>query len=222
MVQFPSTQWSLIARSGETPSARHAAFSELARAYRSAILKFFSAQLGPHDAEDATQTFLVASYEHAWWSRADATVGTFRGFLLMLLRRHLGRVREDGQGVSDNAAAEAIVDHAPAAERQFDTRFAVVLTSRAIDSLRARYRERGRGQLLEQMLPLLSSRPEHGQLQIIAETLQMPANGLTVELKRLRRRLREQLRDELRDLCIDGASFELEWLALQDVLGGRH
>jgi hypothetical protein len=84
VAQFPSTRWSLIVRSGATPSARHAAFSELALAYRRAILNSF-ARLAPQDAEDVTQSFLEASYEHAWWSRADASAGTFRGFLLMNL-----------------------------------------------------------------------------------------------------------------------------------------
>jgi len=222
MAQFPSTQWSLIVRSGETPSVRHVAFSELARGYRSAIVQFFRARLGPQNAEDATQSFLAASYEHAWWSRADVALGSFRGFLLMLLHRHLGRVRQNRVDAIYDIAVETLVDNTPSAEQQFDTRFAVVLTSRAIDGLRARYRERGRDGLLEQLLPLLSSRPEHGQLKTVAQTLQMPANSLTIELKRLRSRLREQLREELKDLCIDEAAFESEWVALQDVLSGRH
>lgn len=222
MAKFPSTQWSLIVRSGETPSARFAAFSELADAYRSAILEFFRVRLKPQDAEDATQSFLAASYEHAWWSRADARIGSFRGFLLMLLRRHLGHLRETHTGVGeDTTAVEALIDDAPSTEHQFDTRFALVLTSRALDRLRARYRDRGRDQLLEQLLPLLGSPPEHGQLKSIAETLHMPANTLTIELKRLRARLREHLRDELLNLCIDQAAFESEWLAFQDVLDGR-
>lgn len=221
MAQFPSTQWSLIVRSGQTPSARHAAFGELASAYRSAILDFFRARLKAQDAEDATQSFLTSSYEHAWWSRADATVGSFRGFLLMLLRRHLGRLRGNCESASDDTAAEAIVDHAPLAEQQFDTRFALVLTARAIDKLRGRYHERSRDQLLEQLLPLLASPPEHGQLRILAETLELPANSLTIELRRLRARLREHLRGELMDLCVDEAAFASEWLAMQDILGGR-
>lgn len=221
MAQFPSTQWSLIVRSGQTPSVRCAAFGELAGAYRSAIHDFFRARLKAQDAEDATQSFLAASYEHAWWSRADAKVGSFRGFLLMLLRRHLGRVDESYGGASDGTVVEAMIDHAPLAEQQFDTRFALVLTARAIDKLRGRYRDRGRDQLLEQLLPLLASPPEHGQLRIIAETLEMPANSLTMELKRLRARLREQLRAELTELCVDEAAFESEWRAMQDVLGGR-
>jgi len=221
MAQFPSTQWSLIRRSGETPSQRHTAFGELALTYRRAILAFFRARLTAADAEDATQSFLAASYEHAWWARANAEVGSFRGFLLMLLHRHLGHVRAEKIDMSsDPAVIEAIADLAPAAEQQFDTRFALVLTTRAVDTLRSRYRERGRAELFDRFLPLLGAPPEHGELKQIAESMQIPANTLTIELKRLRTRLREQLRAELMDLCADESSFESEWTILQQVLGG--
>ncbi len=222
MAQFPSTQWSLIRRSGETPSQRHTAFGQLALAYRKAILAFFRARLAATDAEDATQSFLTASYEHHWWARANADVGSFRGFLLMLLHRHLGHLRAAaGQPGGDPALIDAMPDPQPSAEQQFDTRFALVLTARAIDTLRTRYRERSRGDVFEQLLPLMSAPPEHGELKLSAERMQMPANTLTIELRRLRARLREQLRAELMNLCADQASFESEWMMLQQVLDGR-
>ena len=222
MAQFPSTQWSLIRRSGDSPSQRHVAFGQLAQGYRRAILAFFRARLPAADAEDATQSFLSMSFEHSWWSRANAEVGSFRSFLLMLLHRHLGHVRAaHGHGTDDPDAIDAAVDGAPSAEQQFDTRFALVLTTRAIDTLRQHYAARDRGALFEQLLPLLSAPPEHGDLKRIAEIMQMPANTLTVELKRLRTRLREQLRAELMELCADEAAFDAEWATLQQVLGGH-
>lgn len=222
MAQFPSTQWSLIRRSGDSPSQRHAAFGQLAQGYRRAILAFFRARLAAADAEDATQSFLSMSFEHAWWSRANEDAGSFRSFLLMLLHRHLGHLRSaQNHGSDDPAAIDAAVDGSPSAEQQFDTRFALVLTTRAIDTLRTHYSERDRAALFEQLLPLLSSPPEHGDLKRIAETMQMPANTLTIELKRLRARLREQVRAELMELCADDAAFEAEWATLQQVLGGE-
>lgn len=222
MAQFPSTQWSLIRRSGETPSQRHIAFGQLALAYRNAILAFFRARLAATDAEDATQAFLTASYEHAWWARADAEIGSFRGFLLMLLHRHLGHLR--GTRVEMTGACDVaplLLDPLPSSDHQFDTRFALVLTGRALQVLRLHYRERGRGAMFKQLLPLLASPPEHGELKPIALSMQMPANTLTIELKRLRARLREQLRAELMNLCADEAAFASDWSALQRVLDGR-
>ena len=218
MAHFPSTQWSLIRQTGSTSSGR-AAFGELAQAYRSAILAFFRSRLSPDAAEDATQSFLTASYEHAWWSRAEAQLGSFRNFLLVLLRRHMGHLHErrlDG----DAAATEDIADEIPEADRQFDLRFALALTQRAIQVQRARYSERGRERLFEQLLPLLSSPPEHGELKRVAEALGMPANSLTVELQRLRSRLRDEMRAMVEDLCADEATFAGEWEALQKILIG--
>jgi len=222
MAQFPSTQWSLIRRSGESPSARRLAFGELALAYRGAIRAFFGARLRAEDAEDATQSFLSESFEHAWWARADSESGSFRGFLLLLLRRHsqhLAKTRLDL--VDAPEAMAAIADPGPAADQQFDTRFALLLSARAIERLRQRYRQRDRGALFEQLLPLLANPPEHGRLKQIAETLGVPANTLTIECTRLRSRLREGLRAELLELCADTTAFDHEWSALQQVLGGR-
>ena len=221
MAQFPSTQWSLIRRSGETPSARRQAFGELAGSYRSAIAAYFRARMDASAVEDATQGFLAASFEHAWWSRADAECGSFRGFLLLLLRRHLGHLRELRR--LDEMPMNTTQEHAdPAvgAEHQFDTRFALVLTARALDGLRQHYAGRGRGELFERIVPLLSSPPEYGELTRLAETLGMPGNTLTVEIKRLRSRLRERLREDLMDLCADQVAFDSEWSTLQQILGG--
>jgi DNA-directed RNA polymerase specialized sigma24 family protein len=221
MAQFPSTQWSLIRLSGETPQARHAAFGQLALRYRPAILAFFRGRLRADEADDATQSFLALSYEHAWWSRADADAGSFRSFLLMLLHRHLGhRLSARKDVVHDPSAIDQARDPSASPEQQFDTRFALVLTARALEALRLRYCERGRGALFEQLTQLLGTPPEHGELKAIAESMQLPANTLTIELKRLRSRLHEQLRQELMELCADGAAFEREWTSLQHVLRG--
>ncbi len=220
MPHFPSTQWSLIRASGTTPSGRDA-FTELVRAYRAPILAFFRARLPADAAEDACQSFLAASFEHAWWSRADAQLGSFRNFLLVLLRRHLGKLRAARTPESDAAIdTDAIADGAPEADRQFDLRFALALTARAVEAQRHHYRERGRDPLFEALLPLLSSPPEHGELKDIATSLGLPANTLTVELGRLRKRLREQMRAMVADLCADEASFAVEWAAVQAILAG--
>lgn len=224
MARFPDTQWSLIRRSGNASSGR-AAFDELARAYRLAILAFFRARMDASASEDATQSFLAMSYEHDWWARADADLGSFRGFLLLLLRRHLGHLRESVAReprhlqIDDPAAASGDVDRSPSAEDQFDARFVLVLTARAIDSQREQYRARGKAIVFERLLPLLGSPPEHGQLKSLAAAMDMPANTLTIELRRLRERLRDTLREHVMELCVDEAAFKAEWAAVQRILG---
>ncbi len=219
--QFPSTKWSLIRASAIDEPHRRRAFEELATEYRRAILAFFRARLGSQEADDATQEFLTISYERAWWSRADAMAGSFRGFLLLLLRRHLGRLRQSAMTgcVPDASEIDHLVDAAAPMDLQFDRRFALVLTARALDQLRLDYQRRDRGALVERLLPLLSSAPEYGELKIAAHELGLAPNTLSVELKRLRSRLQARLRDELRELCLDEVSFEAEWKFLRQILG---
>lgn len=217
MAPFPSTNWSLIRRSGGSPSVQRVAFEDLARAYRRSIQAYFRARLGIEAAEDATQSFLATSFEHSWWSRANEAAGSFRGFLLLLMRRHAARAL-DPLPASD-AAIDQAVDPTPACDAQFDARFALELTARAVTRLREHYRQRGRAPAFDALLPLLGSPPEHGQLKHIAASLELAPNTLTVELTRLRSRLRDALRDELRELCADEAAFESEWADLRSILG---
>lgn len=218
MARFPDTQWSLLRRSGLS-SQRHAAFSKLARAYRPAILAYFRARLTTTEAEDATQSFLAASYEHDWWARADAGVGSFRRFLLMLLRRHLARCRTTNPASCPFNADGDIADSSPDAERQFDGRFALLLTRRALDGLREEYQGRGEERRFDAMVRLLVDPPGYGELQTVAESLDMGANALSVALKRLRQRWQARLRDELMQLCADPEAFKGDWAALRQVIG---
>jgi hypothetical protein len=218
MAQFPDTQWSLVLRSGEETPLRIAAFSDLACAYRPAILAFFRAHVPGADAEDATQSFLAASFEHRWWARADAAAGSFRAFLLMLMRRHLGRVRQRPGVLAGVAELERVPDPAAGAEAAFDARFAMLLAQRALDRLRHDYAARGRGALFDPLVLLLRDPPAHGGLQQAAVGLGMAPNTLAVELRRLRSRLREGMREELRGLCADEVALAADWSSLEAVL----
>jgi hypothetical protein len=222
MGRFPDTQWSLIRRSGDAPALRREAFSGVARVNPPPVRAYFPAHLAAADAEEAAQSFLAASYEHGWWARADAAVGSFRGFLLVLLRRHLGHLRDlrGPDATHLDEVATWLPDPGAAAERLFDARFALLLAARAIHRLRGEYHGRGREALFEDLLRLLGDPPKHGELQAVAGSLGRPPNTLSVELGRLRKRLRAAIGDELRELCADQADFDVEWAALQAVLDG--
>lgn len=221
MARFPDTQWSLIRHSRGTPSGARAAFAQLAQDYRPAIFAFFRARLPAADAEDAAQSFLAASFEHQWWARADAQMGSFRGFLLVLLRRHLARLRSASPPAESLTDPPEPADPGPEADRQFDAQFALQLTRRALRRLRDEYRQRDRAPLFDQLVALLGERPAHGEIQALAVRLNMPPNTLTIERIRLRERLRRAMRDELQQLCADGASFDADWQALQAILSDR-
>ncbi len=219
MRDFPSTQWSLIRGSALSQADRRDAFGTLTHAYRPAIRAFLRARLPPAEVDDALQTFLTQSWEHAWFARADPEFGSFRGFLLVMLRRHVGRWREryriDSAPVSDEDAAFIDQDPAIDPQRAFDRRFLAALTQQAVQALRGAYVSRGRAGIFDALLPMLTSGPEKGDLSVLAERLAVPANTLSVELKRLRDRLGAAMRAELTSLCTDQETAEREWRELR-------
>ncbi len=218
MAEFPSTQWSLIRDSALSRESRRTAFGALVQAYQPAMRAYLRARLPADEVEDALQSFLARSFEHAWFARADPAFGSFRTFLLVMLRRHLGHWRDKWR--PDCTSLETIAlraddadDHDP--QRAFDARFLAALTQRALERLRSTYAARGRALLFEALLPLLSSPPGKGELGSLAQRLGVPANSLAVELRRLRERLGSAMRDELAALCADEETVEREWQALR-------
>ena len=218
MADFPSTQWSLIRGSALSQVDRRGAFAALARAYQPALRAYLRARLGADEAEDALQAFLAQSWEHAWFSRADPEFGSFRGFLLVMLKRHVGHWRERRRLATDEIDADApIVDADPGndPQRAFDSRFLMTLTQQGLERVRAAYAARGRAPVCEALLPLLTSPPAKGDLAALSAQLGMPANTLEVELKRLRERLAGAMREQLSELCVDAQTAEREWQQLR-------
>jgi len=190
----------------------------LVQVYRPAIRAYLRARLGGEDAEDALQGFLAQSWEHAWFARADPESGSFRGFLLVMIKRHVGHWREKRRLDTEQIDAHAaIVDADPSSDpqRAFDSRFLMTLTQQGLERLRAAYSVRGRAQLCEALLPLLTSPPGKGDLSELSQQLGMPANTLAVELRRLRERLAGAMREQLAELCVDAATAEQEWQQLR-------
>ena len=219
MADFPSTQWHLIRGSALSQDDRRGAFSALVVAYQPAILAYLRSRLGAADAEDALQSFLAASYEHAWFARADPDFGSFRVFLLVMLKRHVGHWREKRslttETIDDESTGLPDADAGVDPERAFDARFLMTLTAQALAQLRKTYAARERAALFDQLLPLLTSPPERGDLAAIAARMEIPANTLAVELKRLRERVAGAMREQLAELCVDPITADRDWQALR-------
>ncbi len=215
MAGFPSTQWSLIRAGAGDEAQRRASFGELVRRYQPAIRAYLRARLPAGQADDAMQAFLLQSFEHDWFARADPALGSFRGFLLLMLRRHAQRWHEraDPAGVALVEAPEGIAADDP--ERAFDARFLLTLTAEAVDRLRAVYADRGRTALVDVLMPLLTEPPGQGDLVAAAASLGMPPNTLAVELRRFRSRLSEMMRQQLAELCADPEAAERDWQSLR-------
>jgi DNA-directed RNA polymerase specialized sigma24 family protein len=219
MAVFPTTRWSLIRASDKQPGDVAAAWSDLVRDYRPAILGFFRRSALTRDAEDLAQEFLLRSMRDGWWSRADPESGSFRRFLLMLLKRFLSMHSDAGYrrfevvGVSIEEG-----DHGRTPERQFDLEFALCLTCTALTHLRNDYESSGRGEIFAALQPWLSEAPEHGELTALGARLGVAANTLAVQLKRLRARFQKGVRSALADLSVDAEHAAADLAALRVVL----
>ncbi len=220
MTAFPTTRWSLIQASDRQPDAVAAAWAELVRDYRPAILTFFRRSALSRDAEDMTQEFLLRSMREGWWSRADPAIGSFRRFLLVLLQRFLAIQRSSGHRRFERTGI-AVEDTADGAspEQWFDFEFVLCLTRSAMERLRADYAAGGRVAIFDALQPWLSEQPERGELAALGAQLQTAPNTLAVQLKRLRARFQQAVRAALADLSLDEqhACDDLE--ALRAVLG---
>jgi DNA-directed RNA polymerase specialized sigma24 family protein len=222
MAGFPTTRWSLIRASDRQAGEVAAAWGDLVRDYRPAILGFFRRSALARDADDLAQEFLLRSMGEGWWSRADPEVGSFRRFLLVLLKRFLstqfdvGHRRFETVGVVVEA-----VDTAPTPERQFDLEFALCLTRAALARLRGEYEGNGRVELFDALLPWLSETPEHGELTALGARMAVAPNTLAVQLKRLRARFQKAVRVALTDLSLDAQHAAADLDALRCALGSE-
>jgi DNA-directed RNA polymerase specialized sigma24 family protein len=219
MPAFPTTRWSLIQASDRQPDAVAAAWVDLVRDYRPAILAFFRRSALARDAEDLAQEFLLRSMHDGWWSRADPEIGSFRRFLLVLLQRFLATQTASGYRRFERTGIEVEDLHDDATpERQFDFEFALCLTRTALARLHSDYADSGRGALFDALQPWLSEQPERGDLAALGAQLQTAPNTLAVQLKRLRARFQQAVRAALADLSLDEQHANDDLDALRAVL----
>ena len=219
MAGFPTTRWSLIRASDRAAGDVAAAWSELVRDYRPAIVAYFRRGALARDAEDLAQEFLLRSIRESWWSRADPAVGGFRRFLYALLARFAAQQRdlayrryEDG----DAGAIERAGDATP--ERAFDLDFALCVARVAWRALEAGYGAEGRADVFAALQPWLADAPAHGELAALGTRLGVAPNTLAVQLNRLRQRYRRAVRAAVRELGVDDAQADVELAALRDAL----
>src|SRR6266480_374472 len=95
---FASTRWTVVYQAADSKtSSEHAlsALSELCQIYWRPVYLFLRRQgIGPHDAQDLTQSFFADLIEDRTYARADQMKGRFRSFLLGTLKHFLAHARE--------------------------------------------------------------------------------------------------------------------------------
>lgn len=204
MAQFPTTRWSLIQASDRSQADIVAAWRELVQAYHPAIVGYFRHRATREDADDLAQEFTLRSIDDDWWARADPEAGSFRQFLRMLMKRFLMNQMDAGyRRLERTGESREEVADLQTPDRYFDLQFALCLTRIALDELRKEYESDGRGATFSALEPWLAEAPEYGELAELGKQLDVSANTLAVQLKRLRTRLQKHVRIAIKDLSLN-------------------
>ncbi|MEQ1859773.1 MAG: hypothetical protein ABMA13_07555, partial [Chthoniobacteraceae bacterium] len=233
--KFPTTHWTLIARI-KSPDAAVAekALEELCTDYHFPLYCYLRRRgCAHHDAQDVLHDFLMLIFRRRSFERLEEQKGRLRGWLSTALGRHFAEWRQSEARREQTAAADdagfdrgldfgAIEnryqrerfreDDTP--DRIFEREWAVELLRHVIDSLGARYAERGRGAVFAALRPVLEGggHLREGQSQALAGPLGLSEEALRQALARLLREFREELHTEVR-LTVEHAEEVPEELA---------
>lgn len=232
-MEFPATQWSLLAQAtlnGE--AAASAALAEFCRRYREPVLQFVRMRgVPPAEAEDLTQDFLLHVMEKSTLRRADAARGRFRSFLIGALVRflrdayHQRTAQKRGGGQAplsfdepDLTAAMPAV--APDDEATFDRAWATQMLQLALEGLKAGYAKAGRAEAYAVLAAYLPGRAAPPPYEEAAARLGLGLATFKTEVHRLRDRFRQRLRREIAGTVTSPEEVDDELAYLGRVLQG--
>lgn len=221
---FGSTVWSLVLNAAH-PDDNGAALDRLCRKYwRPVFVYVRKSGFPPADAEDATQEFFLYLLERSWLKQVAPERGSFRAFLLVLLKNFLAnhRRRENAlkraiarpdfflnvAGCEHELAALASteIDAAKAYERSWAN---CVLQS-ALGRLSDEQTTAGKSEIFQAVRPYLQEPPSAGDYEQLAQRLGMPRGRVAVLVHRLSRRFGELVRIEMADTLADRTSVDAE------------
>jgi RNA polymerase sigma factor (sigma-70 family) len=232
--EFKTTRWSLILAAGGSDDKATAALADLCRSYWRPVYAFMCRQhRAGEDAADLTQAFFLHLLEHRAIERAEQSRGRFRSYLLTSAYNYLANARERERAGRRGANAHHESIDAIAPDRQlrltahdqesspdavYERHWALNLTERALERVRADYASRGQEDAFKELRPFLTSdvsepAPSH------ASDRRTPADAASrTALHRVRRRFGEALRAEIRETVDDSDDVDDELRFLLRVL----
>ncbi len=235
--EFKTTRWSLIVAAGGADERATVALAELCRAYWRPVYAFIRRQGRTNeDATDLTQAFFLHLLEHRAIERADQSRGRFRSYLLTSASNFLASARERERTLRRGANAhhesidEIEADRHPllsAHDREsspdavFERHWALNLTERAMERVRADYASRGQENVFTELRPLLTSDASGSSSDDGPADRKGPADAANrTALHRARRRFGEALRAEIRETVTESHEVDDELRFLLRVLSG--
>ena len=206
-MEFPETQWSLLAEAtlnGDADGRR--ALQLLCERYERPVLAFVLARVkNPDLAKDLAQGFWLFLLERRTWRKADVTRGRFRNFLIGVLRNYLNddlrrqnAQRRGGGEVQSHLSDREVQDENDAhAAVVYDREWSRCILDRALVELEAWYRKQNREAFFGVVRRFLPGAQELPNAETAAASMGVTVEVLRVEIHRARRRLLSHLRQQI-------------------------
>ena len=207
---FPETRWTLISHLADS-GKMDAALDQLCAVYWGPIYAYLLQSGRAHaEAQDLTQAFLEMVVRQQLLERANPAAGKLRSWLLSALRNFVANARryerrqKRGSGASffpldsEDVISELqrTVSTGLSPDEAFDRAWVAVLLRRVLDVLADQYREAGKQDEFDALLPWMVDAGDASQA-VAAESAGMSPANFRVQLHRLRGRYREILRQEI-------------------------
>ena len=221
---FSSTAWSLVLAAGNADDGGRALERLCQKHWRPIYIFVRCSGLSPSDAEDATQEFFIELLERGWLKKADPSLGSFRAFLLSLLRNFLANRRRvvmakrrgggatilplDGIEGERELALLSVKGRDPAAA--YEASWANGLLNTAWERLAREQNEAGKAPLFQSLRVYVTQPPGTGDYQRLSEKLGMRRGQIALLIHRLNRRFTELIRAEVAETIADRSELDAE------------
>ncbi len=229
---FASTAWSIVLAAAQDPDGG-AALDRLCRCYWRPAYTFARGSGLPRcDAEDATQDFFRHLLAGEWLKQADPNRGSFRAFLLTLMRNFLSNRRRHDHAQKRGGAVPPLSLDTDACERElssltaadadpalaYERAWAGCVLQAALDRLAEEQALVGKNERFDALRLYLTQSPEAGDYERLSRTLGLSRNQIAVLIHRHSRRFAELIRTEVADTLVDRTDLDLELRRLLAVL----
>jgi len=228
-MNFPSTNWSLLARTTlEGQAEARAALEELCRRYWSPLRHFIQRRgFSETEAQDVTQDFLLHLLKGNSLQRADRERGRFRSFLLGALMHFLAdeydrrQAQKRGAGVLPvplEDGTDKLADPGPADASSFDREWALAILENALLRLEGEFAESGKTATFAGLRSFLPGALETPGYDVAAAQLGLSLPAFKSEVHRARQRFKLLVREEVTATVSLPHEIESEITHLQQVL----
>ena len=235
-MQFHTTRWDLVLRSGDVTSPLHEqSLSEFCSRYWYPLYYFARYKgFSDEDAQDLTQSFFLHLLDKVSLKHADPNRGRFRSFLLASFQNHMSAVRHRAEAAKRGGGNPLVaLDAQEAKERDqiepkdnltaeafFDAQWAQLLLERAMVRLSEEYRQVGRTAQFDRLRGYLDVTGENltESYEGVANELGLTVAGVKTLVFRMRKRYSALLRDEVAQTLLDPRDTDAEIHALYQAL----